>query len=140
MPLPSHLMLQIVTPDHAVIYEEVDAVEIPAADGSLGVLPGHTPLLTTLRVGQLRYRKGEEQQFILIAFGFAEVLPDRVTILAQVAERPEEIDAARADAARMRAETRLARPGRDIDFERARIAMMKSMARLQVETRRRVRR
>ena len=140
MPLPSHLRLQIVTPDRAVIHEEVDAVEIPAADGSLGVLPGHTPLLTTLRVGQLRYRKGEEQQFILIAFGFAEVLPDRVTILAQVAERPEEIDAARADAARMRAEARLARPGRDIDFERARIAMMKSMARLQVETKRRVRR
>ena len=139
MPLPSHLLLQIVTPDRAVIHEEVDAVEIPAADGSLGVLPGHTPLLTTLRVGQLRYRKGEEQQFILIAFGFAEVLPDRVTILAQVAERPEEIDTARADAARMRAETRLARPARDIDFERARIAMMKSLVRLQVETKRRVR-
>ena len=77
---------------------------------------------------------------MLIAFGFAEVLPDRVTILAQVAERPEEIDAARADAARMRAETRLARPGRDVDFERARIAMMKSLVRLQVETKRRVRR
>ena len=140
MPLPSHLLLQIVTPDRAVIHEEVDAVEIPAADGSLGVLPGHTPLLTTLRVGQLRYRKGEEQQFMLIAFGFAEVLPDRVTILAQVAERPEEIDTARADAARMRAETRLARPARDIDFERARIAMMKSLVRLQVETKRWVRR
>ena len=140
MPLPSHLSLQIVTPDRAVIHEEVDAVEIPAADGSLGVLPGHTPLLTTLRVGQLRYRKGEEQQFMLIAFGFAEVLPDRVTILAQVAERPEEIDAARADAARMRAETRFARPAGDIDFERARIAMMKSLVRLQVETKRRVRR
>ena len=139
MPLPSHLTLQIVTPDRAVIHEEVDAVEIPAADGSLGVLPGHTPLLTTLRVGQLRYRKGEEQQFILIAFGFAEVLPDRVTILAQVAERPDEIDTARADAARMRAEARLARPGRDMDYERARIAMMKSMVRLQVETKRRVR-
>ncbi len=139
MPLPSHLTLQIVTPDRAVIHEEVDAVELPAADGSLGVLPGHTPLLTTLRVGQLRYRKGEEQQFILIAFGFAEVLPDRVTILAQVAERPDEIDAARADAARMRAEARLARPGRDMDYERARIAMMKSMVRLQVETKRRVR-
>ena len=140
MPLPSHLLLQIVTPDRAVIHEEVDAVEIPAADGSLGVQPGHTPLLTTLRVGQLRYRKGEEQQFMLIAFGFAEVLPDRVTILAQVAERPEEIDTARADAARMRAETRLARPARDIDFERARIAMMKSLVRLQVETKRWVRR
>ena len=139
MPLPSHLTLQIVTPDRAVIHEEVDAVELPAADGSLGVLPGHTPLLTTLRVGQLRYRKGEEQQFILIAFGFAEVLPDRVTILAQVAERPDEIDAARADAARMRAEARLARPGRDMDYERARIAMMKSMVRLQVETKRRIR-
>ncbi len=140
MPLPSHLTLEIVTPDRAVTHEEVDAVEIPAADGSLGVLPGHTPLLTTLRVGLLRYRKGEEQQFMLIAFGFAEVLPDRVTILAQVAERPEEIDAARADAARMREEARLARPGRDIDFERARIAMMKSLVRLQVETKRRVRR
>ena len=139
MPLPSHLTLQIVTPDRAVIHEEVDAVELPAADGSLGVLPGHTPLLTTLRVGQLRYRKGEEQQFILIAFGFAEVLPDRVTILAQVAERPDEIDAARADAARMRAEARLARPGRDMDYERARIAMIKSMVRLQVETKRRIR-
>ncbi len=140
MPLPSHLMLHIVTPDRAVIHEKVDAVEIPAADGSLGVLPGHTPLLTTLRVGQLRYRKVEEQQFMLIAFGFAEVLPDRVTILAQVAERPEEIDVARADAARMRAEASLARPGRDIDFERAMIAMMKSLVRLQVATKRRVRR
>ena len=77
---------------------------------------------------------------MLIAFGFAEVLPDRVTILAQVAERPEEIDTARADAARMRAETRLARPAGDIDFERARIAMMKSLVRLQVETKRRARR
>lgn len=140
MPLPSHLTLEIVTPDRAVIHEKVDAVVIPAADGSLGVLPGHTPLLTTLRVGLLRYRKGEEQQFTLIAFGFAEVLPDRVTILAQVAERPEEIDAARADAARMRAETRLAKPARDIDFERARIALMKSLVRLQVATKRRVRR
>ncbi len=140
MSLPSHLTLEIVTPERAVIHEKVDAVEIPAADGSLGVLPGHTPLLTTLRVGLLRYRKGEEQQFTLIAFGFAEVLPDRVTILAQVAERPEEIDVARADAARMRAETRLAGPGRDIDFERARIAMMKSLVRLQVATKRRVQR
>ena len=140
MPLPSHLTLQIVTPDRGVIHEKVDAVEIPAGDGSLGVLPGHTPLLTTLRVGQLRYRKGEEQQFMLIAFGFAEVLPDRVTILAQVAERPEEIDVARADAARMRAEASLVRPGRDVDFERARIAMMKSLVRLQVATKRRVRR
>ncbi len=140
MPLPSHLTLQIVTPDRAVIHEKVDAVEIPAADGSLGVLPGHTPLLTTLRVGLLRYRKGEEQHFTLIAFGFAEVLPDRVTILAQVAERPEEVDVARAEAARMRAETRLARPAGDIDFERARIAMMKSLVRLQVATKRRVRR
>src|SRR5437773_12157206 len=106
--LPTHLTLEVVTPDRSVVTEKVDEVEIPGADGYFGVLPGHTPLLSTLQVGELWYRKGSEKAYLSIAFGFAEVLPDRVTILAQLAERADEIDAARAEAARRRAEARLA--------------------------------
>ncbi|MBI2833447.1 MAG: F0F1 ATP synthase subunit epsilon [Acidobacteria bacterium] len=137
--MPQSLTLEIVTPDHAVTHEQVDEVEIPGSDGYFGVLPGHTPLLAMLKVGQAWYRKGADRFYVLIAFGFAEVLPDRVTILAQVAERPEEIDVARAERARQRAQARLAAPARDIDFERARVALMKSLIRLQVATRARVR-
>lgn len=138
-PLPTHLTLEIVTPDRSVVTERVDEVEIPGSEGYFGVLPGHTPLLATLNVGELWYRKGGEVVYVSIAFGFAEVLPDRVTILAQLAERPEEIDVARAEAAKRRAEDRLATPSQDLDFERARIALMKSLVRLQVATRSRTR-
>lgn len=138
-PLPAHLTLEIVTPDRAVVTERVDEVEIPGAEGYFGVLPGHTPLLAMLKVGELWYRKGSEKFYLSIAFGFAEILPDRVTILAQLAERPEEIDVARAEAARRRAEERLAKPAPDVDFERARIALMKSLIRIQVSTRARTR-
>jgi F-type H+-transporting ATPase subunit epsilon len=103
------------------------------------VLPGHTPLLATLQVGELWYRQGQDKHYLVIAFGFAEVQPDRVTILAQIAERADEIDVARAEAAKRRAEERLARPMADVDFERARIAMTKSLIRLQVATRARIR-
>lgn len=137
--IPTHVTLEIVTPDRAVTHDEVDEVEIPGAEGYFGVLPGHTPMLAALRVGQLWYRKGQERVYLLIAFGFAEVLPGRVTILAQVAERPEDIDIARAEAAKHRAEARLAKPTSDIDFERARIALMKSLIRLQLATRARTR-
>jgi F-type H+-transporting ATPase subunit epsilon len=137
--LPTHLRLEIVTPDRAVVAEQVDEVEIPGAEGYFGVLPGHTPLLAMLKVGELWYRKGGETFYLSIAFGFAEVLPDRVTILAELAERPDEIDLARAEAARKRAEERLARPSPDVDFERARIALMKSLIRIQVSTRARTR-
>ena len=119
--------------------ERVDEVEIPGADGYFGVLPGHTPLLALLGLGELWYRQGSEKHFLLIAFGFAEVQPDRVTILAQVAEKAEEIDVARAEAAKKRAEERLAQPVADMDFERARIAMLRSLIRLQVSTRARIR-
>jgi F-type H+-transporting ATPase subunit epsilon len=139
MDLPDHLQLHIVSADRPLVNERVDEVEIPGADGYFGVLPGHTPLLATLHVGQLWYRLGQETQYLSIAFGFAEVQPDRVTILAQIAERAEEIDAARAEAARRRAEERLATPMAEIDFERARIAMMKALIRLQVATRARIR-
>jgi F-type H+-transporting ATPase subunit epsilon len=103
-PLPTHLTLEIVTPDRSVVTEKVDEVEIPGAEGYFGVLPGHTPLLAMLQVGELWYRKGGDTVYLSIAFGFAEVLPDRVTILAQLAERADEIDIARAEAAKRRAE------------------------------------
>ena len=137
--LPTKLLLEIVTPDKSIVREEVDEVELPGSEGYLGVLPGHTPLLTMLKVGELWYRAGAEKHYLAVAFGFAEVLPDRVTILAQVAERAQDIDIERAEAAKRRAEERLATRGPDMDFERARIAMMKSLIRLQVASRARTR-
>jgi F-type H+-transporting ATPase subunit epsilon len=137
--LPTHLTLEIVTPDRSVVAEKVDEVEIPGAEGYFGVLPGHTPLLAMLQVGELWYRKGGETVYLSIAFGFAEVLPDRVTILAQLAERADEIDIARAEAAKRRAEERISQPALEMDYERARIAMMKALIRLQVASRARTR-
>jgi F-type H+-transporting ATPase subunit epsilon len=139
MAIPAHLQLEIVSADRSLVNEQVDEVQIPGADGYLGVLPGHTPLLTTLHVGQLWYRQGQEKHFLAIAFGFAEIQPDRVTILAQVAERADEIDVQRAEAAKKRAEDRLGKPTHDMDFERARIALMKALVRLQVASRARIR-
>jgi len=139
MAIPAHLQLQIVSADRALVNETVDEVQIPGANGYLGVLPGHTPLLTTLQVGQLWYRQGAEKHYLSIAFGFAEVQADRVTILAQIAERADELDVTRAEPAKTRAEERLTKPTVDIDFERARIALLKSLIRLQVASRARQR-
>jgi F-type H+-transporting ATPase subunit epsilon len=135
MALPTHIDLQIVTPDRLVVRERVDEVQIPGSEGYFGVLPGHTPLLASLAVGELWYRKGMEKTYVAIAFGFAEVLPDGVTILAQLAERAEDIDVERAEAARQRAEERISHPRSDVDYERARIALTKSLSRLQVSSR-----
>ena len=131
MALPTTIDLQIVTPERMLLHEQVDEVEIPGFDGYFGVLPGHTPLLATLSVGELWYRKGQDKTYFSIVEGFAEVLPERVTILARVAEPAEEIDVERAEAARKRAAERLDLRA-DVDYERARIALMKSMTRLQV--------
>jgi F-type H+-transporting ATPase subunit epsilon len=139
MALPTHLQLQIVSADRLLVNEQVDEVEIPGTEGYFGVLPGHTPLLATLQVGELWYRQGSEKHYLSIAFGFVEVQPDRVTILAQIAEAAAEIDLARAEAAKKRAEERLSRPTTDMDFERARIAMLKALVRLQVASRARIR-
>jgi F-type H+-transporting ATPase subunit epsilon len=133
--LPPYLTLEIVTPDRSIVTEQVDEVEIPGAEGYFGVLPGHTPLLATLDVGELWYRRKQEKTYLSIAFGFAEVLPDRVTILAQVAERAEEIDVDRAIAERQRAEDELKRRVADVDMERARISLLKALTRLQVAER-----
>jgi F-type H+-transporting ATPase subunit epsilon len=139
MALPTTLLLEIVTPDRSLVREEVDEVQLPGAEGYLGVLPGHAPLLATLKVGELWYRVGQERHYLAIAGGFVEVLPDRVTVLAQIAERAPEIDVARAESARKRAEERLAGSSPDMDLERARIALMKALVRLQVATRARTR-
>ena len=139
MNLPPNLQLQVVSADRSLVNETVDEVEIPGSDGYFGVLPGHTPLLAVLQVGELWYRQGQEKHYLAIAFGFAEVLPDRVTILAQIAEKAEEIDVARADAAKKRAEERVSNQTVDMDAERARISLMKALIRLQVATRARIR-
>jgi len=137
--LPTKIQLQIVSADRSLVNETVDEVEIPGFDGYFGVLPGHTPLLAALHVGELWYRQGSEKHYLSIAFGFAEVQPDRVTILAQIAEKADEIDLARAEAAKKRAEERVISPMADMDAERARIALMKALIRLQVATRARIR-
>ena len=122
MALPTKLTLEIVTPDRALVTAQVDVLQLPGSEGYFGVLPGHTPLLATLKVGEMWYRIGQEKYHLAVAFGFVDVRPDRVTVLAQVAERAEDIDVARAEAAKRRAEERVAKPASDIDFERARVA------------------
>jgi F-type H+-transporting ATPase subunit epsilon len=137
--LPTKIQLQIVSADRSLVNETVDEVEIPGSDGYFGVLPGHTPLLAILGAGELWYRQGQDKHYLVIAFGFAEVQPERVTILAQIAEKAEEIDLVRAEASKKRAEERLSRSTVDMDAERARIALLKSLIRLQVATRARIR-
>ena len=139
MAIPAYLQLEVVSADRSLVNERVDEVQVPGSEGYLGILPGHTPLLTMLQVGQLWYRQGQDKHFLAIAFGFAEVQPDRVTILAQIAERADEIDVSRAEMAKRRAEERLSKTTIDIDFERARIALLKSLIRLQVASRARIR-
>ena len=139
MAIPTKLTLEIVTPERALVNEQVDEAVLPGAEGYFGVLPGHTPLLAALQVGEMWYRVGQEKHYVALAFGFAEVLPDRITVLAQIAERPEDIDVPRAEAAKQRSEERLAQPQLNMDLERARIAMMKSLIRLQVASRARTR-
>jgi F-type H+-transporting ATPase subunit epsilon len=140
MAAPTLLTFELVTPDHRVVTEQVDEVQLPGTEGYLGILPGHTPLLTQLTAGELWYRKGQQKVYVSVGFGFAEVLPDKVTILAQTAERAEEIDTVRAEAARQRAESELKAANLSLqDAEVARIALIKALARLQVAQRARTR-
>jgi F-type H+-transporting ATPase subunit epsilon len=139
MALPAHLALEIVTPDRAIVHEQVDEVEVPGTEGYFGVLPGHTPMLAMLQVGQLWYRKGTEKTYLSVGTGAVEVMPDRVIILARTAEKPDEIDVDRAKAALKRAEQRMAARARDLDLERAHLAMLKALTRLNVATRSKLR-
>jgi len=122
----------VVTPERKLIEENVDELVLPGSEGYLGVLPGHAPLLTSLKVGELTYRTGAKTLSCFIAWGFAEVLPDRVSVLADVGERPEDVDVERARAARERAEKRLKGNAADVDFERATVALEKALIRMQV--------
>jgi F-type H+-transporting ATPase subunit epsilon len=130
--LPEAINLDIVTPDKRLVSLAVDEVVLPGTEGSMGVLPGHAPLLTGLDVGELMYRRGQARHYLAVARGFAEVLGDRVTVLAEIAERAEEIDAARAERARDRALGRLKSREAEVDFKRAQVALEKSVIRIQV--------
>jgi F-type H+-transporting ATPase subunit epsilon len=123
--------LTIVTPDRKVTDAQVDEVILPGSEGYLGVLPGHAPLLTALKVGEISYRQGSEWHFIAVAWGFVEVLGDRVSVLADVAERAEDIDLERAKQALARAEERLQK-GADLDWDRARASLEKAVVRVKV--------
>ena len=135
MALPTKLTLHIVSPDHS-ISQEVDEVSMPGVEGDFGVLPGHTPFFTALRTGAMWYRQGSEKHNLMVSIGFVEVLPDSVTVLAQVAESMEDLDQARAEAGMKRAEEMMGAVPHEIDFERARLAMLRTLQQLQAETRR----
>jgi F-type H+-transporting ATPase subunit epsilon len=129
------ILLEIVTPERLVLSTEVDEVSAPGALGYFGVLPGHTPFITTLGLGELGYRIGNQWEYLAITWGYAEVLPNKVTILTQTAEMAEEIDIERAERAKRRAEERLrewSTATADIDFERATTALQRAAIRLQV--------
>ena len=124
--------LEIVTPEKMVVRDVAEEMQIPGRNGYLGVLPGHAPLITELAVGEISYRKVNETHYLAVAWGFAEVLPERVVILAETAERPEEIDVKRAQESKQRAEERLKSGSTEIDFTRAEDALQRAESRLQV--------
>ena len=126
------LSLEVATPSRLVVAETADEVVIPGSQGYFGVLPGHAPLLATLGIGELTYRQGANQHRLALTGGFAEVRNDKVIVLAESAERPEEIDRERAQRARERAERRLSGREDDIDFARAQAALARALLRLQV--------
>ncbi|MGO8796324.1 MAG: F0F1 ATP synthase subunit epsilon [Candidatus Sulfotelmatobacter sp.] len=124
--------LEIVTPEKKVVDTAAEEVQIPGKNGYLGVLPGHAPLITELAVGHISYHAGGNEQRLAVAWGFAEVLPDKVTILAETAERPDEIDVGRARKAKERAEQRLTSGDPEVDVQRSLNALHKADARLEV--------
>jgi F-type H+-transporting ATPase subunit epsilon len=129
--MADNLQLEIVTPDRLVVNDTADEVTIPGKTGYLGVLPGHAPLITELAVGEIAYRNSGETKRLAVAWGFAEVLPTKVTILAETAEKAEEIDVARAQSAKQRAEGELSKAGAAGDPE-AQAALDRANARLDV--------
>jgi F-type H+-transporting ATPase subunit epsilon len=135
MALPTKLQLNIITPDQSMTYE-VDEVELPGQLGYFGVLPGHTPFFSGLRTGTMWYRQGQDRHFLVVSVGFAQVLPDQITVLAQVAERAEDLDEARAQAGMARAEEMQPQASGEIDFERARLSLLRTLQQLQAEARR----
>ena len=130
--LPEAIELVIVTPTRQLLRVRAVEVTLPGANGYLGILPGHAPLMTELGIGELTYRGGTEAQPLSVTRGFAEILPDRVTVLAETAEMAAEIDLERAEAAKARAEKRLTSGDTNIDWDRAAVALQRALIRIQV--------
>jgi F-type H+-transporting ATPase subunit epsilon len=131
--LPESISLEVVTPDRRVVQEAVEEVQVPGSQGYIGVLPGHAPLMTELGVGMLSYRKGINWSYLTAIRGFVEILGDRVIVLAERAERAEEIDVERAKQAMERARERLAKIHEpEVDWERAQASLQRALARVQV--------
>jgi F-type H+-transporting ATPase subunit epsilon len=130
--MPDTFQLEIVTPEKLVVKEAVEEAQIPGLGGYLGILPGHAPLITELAVGVITYRAQGVTKSLSVAWGFAEVLPDKVTMLAETVERPEEIDVARAQKAKDRAEQMLKSNDPQLDYDRAQDALQRAETRLKV--------
>jgi F-type H+-transporting ATPase subunit epsilon len=124
--------LEIVTPTKLLVKEAAEEAQIPGLDGYLGILPGHAPLITELAVGAITYKAGGVDHTLSVAWGFAEVLPDKLTILAEAAERPQEIDTARAQKAKERAEELLKSNDPKVDYTLAQDALQRAETRLNV--------
>ena len=135
--MAENIRLEVVTPEKSVVSEAVGIVMAPGTLGEFGVLAGHTPFLTTLKTGALKYQdEGGRERFVFVSGGFAEALPDRVTVLAESAERRQDIDVERAKAAAQRAEQRIQGGGEDLDYVRAKAALLRAISRIQLaETR-----
>jgi F-type H+-transporting ATPase subunit epsilon len=123
---------EIVTPEKLVVRDVAEEMQIPGKNGYLGILPGHAPLITELAVGEISYRNQGYTHRLAVAWGFAEVLPSKVTVLAETAERADEINVRRAEEAKQRAEERLKSADPNTDFDRAEQALQRADARLQV--------
>jgi len=131
--LPDSIQLLVVTPERQILKETVSEVTLPGADGYLGVLPGHAPLITELGIGELTYKsKSGESGLLAVIRGFAEVLPDHVSVLAETAEFAEDIDLSRAQEALKRAQERIAKGGENVDWDRATMALQRALVRIQV--------
>lgn len=133
--LPTKIELQVVTPERHILSLDVDSLEMPGKDGYLGILPGHAPLITEMGVGSLTYQQGSATHYLTVMYGFAEVLPDRVIVLAEIAERAEEIDVARARAALDRAKADLPKGNStEADWDLSNAAIARAEVRLQAAT------
>ncbi len=135
MALPEHIHLEIVRPEKQIFSGPVDEVTVPSTVGYLGILPGHAPLLGELGIGEISYKIGDRREYLFCSWGFVEVLPERVIILAQTAEKASEIDLNRAEQARQRAQARLASKDVNTDFVRAQLATLRAISRLDVARR-----
>lgn len=129
------ILLEVVTPERLLISQEVDEVSAPGIEGDFGVLPGHCHFMSTLRIGELRYRVGEDNLFMSVLWGFAQVTPKKVTILAEIAEKAEDIDIERAEAAVAEAERRVQVGGLPSEVEAARVSLEKARLRKKIADR-----